>query len=916
MEFDVIYNGTIKMFNNQFGFIETQSEDIYFHKSGIESNEIISVGDTVSFYAEKSPVKKNKLQATKICLLEKKEIQKSSNILIGFIDWYDEDKGFGVIKGYEKEYFFFDNSIKLNKKYLSTDDICVFNDIPSPKKKDKFNAVGIYFINYDTKDSEIKNRVSSAIQAIEITDNDRYYNFIKKVFTKIPNEIYPKNIRVSKAHMLSLFNDLNAFNRSFTFISDNSHLNTYEILFFDTKSSISENKIIDSIKSISYINNENEFKYVKLILQKTNIKIDLKIEGNYKYIFELWNDRLINDIDMSIIALYIKNNFNNIDLKTGIFSRILNEQEQILILSELCELMTEDSYSRTQFYGQDINLKSKIENIINIDTITSNAKATFKIIVNDKSNELHVENVNSINEDFKWLNFNLETFGLSSLIEKITIIENIVSLFKSKPNRGTYSNNTLIEIINKKGFAYVHNNLSLFPLKYEETISSFYYISKEYNGYGWQKVYETSKKFDNLIVLIKELTSDISEEAITDYFKNYSSENLEKEVYLVIEFERSKRLFNIQVDRDRLNSLNNGLARIIFDDRDNVFTNYFDKINLIKSLSENLFQEFIENTYQELPIKEKLKLWLYDIYGQFNYEEYGYYYFVLNKTERTIFNKKAKAIMGEELKQSMLKRREPWEILEELNNEIKYKATWRSIWFENGKIKFCIDADGNFSPSYDWDFSEEKFNLLFDFISGRRLDDIIVFCKYDKIRKVIGLEDLEEIIWKVQIQKEFETNGSINTKGKSFGRIPNNILLRNKSIQLLNKLQLEEFEPTRVLEKSYNITSSSGTVDISLLYSIPTNKSEIAIIWESLELEKSKATHIFKCNRNEYEEIFNDIESYLQGNTKVRSSLNSSDFDEVENQKKLRYLCSINHDNFDYNKWEDSLFEILPEFNR
>lgn len=916
MEFDVVYEGTIKMFNKQFGFIESKFEDIYFHKSGIESKILIEVGDKVSFYVEKSPVKKNKLQATKICLLDKKENQKLSDQLIGFVDWYDKDRGFGVIRGYENEYFFLDNSIKLSKKYLHENDICVFNYIPSPKKKGKFNAIEIYFIDYNEKNYEIRSRVQSALQSIEKTDNDKYYNFIKKVFSNIPKEIYPNSIRISQKYMLSLFTELNAFNHAFTFIKDNSQENLYEILFFESNSTISEKKIIDSVVAINYINNENEFKYIKHILQSSGMITDLKIEGKYEYIFELWSNELINEIDTTLIAQYINNNFNSIDLKSVVFSRVLNEQEQISILKELSELITEDNYSRTRYYGQDKTLKLKFEKIQNIDTITSNAKTTFKNLVFEKNYERQLENVNAINQDFKWLNFNISLFEQSSLIEKIKIIESIVTLFKLKPNRGTYSNNTLIEVINKKGFAYIHNNLSLFPTNYEETISSFYYISKKYNGYGWQKVYETSKQFDNLITLIKELAFDISEEAITEYFQNYSSDNLEKEVYLVIEFERTKKLFNIQTDKELINILNNSLALIIFNDRDNVFANYFDKINLIKSLSENLFQELIETTYQELPIKEKMKLWLYDIYGQFNYEEFGIYYFVLNKTERNIFNKKAKAIMGEELKQSMLKRREPWEnVSDNLRNEKEYKATWRSIWFEDGSIKFCKDTEGNFSSSFAWDFSEEKFNLLFDFISGRRLDDIIVFSKNDKITNVIGLEELEELIWKVQIQREFETYGTINTKGKSLSRIPNNILLRNKSIQLLNKLQLDEFEPTRVLERAYNIASSSGTVDISLLYSIPTNKTEIAIIWESLELEKSKATHIFKCNRNEYREIFNDIESYLQGNTKVRSSLNSSNYIDVENQKKLRYLCSINHDNFDYNKWENSLFEILPELN-
>ena len=80
-----------------------------------------------------------------------------------------------------------------------------------------------------------------------------------------------------------------------------------------------------------------------------------------------------------------------------------------------------------------------------------------------------------------------------------------------------------------------------------------------------------------------------------------------------------------------------------------------------------------------------------------------------------------------------------------------------------------------------------------------------------------------------------------------------------------------------------------------------------------MELEKSKATHIFKCNRTEYESIFSEIENYLSGNLKVRSTLNSNDIDAIGHQKKLRYLCRIEHDNFNFSKWETSLYDILPE---
>ena len=139
------------------------------------------------------------------------------------------------------------------------------------------------------------------------------------------------------------------------------------------------------------------------------------------------------------------------------------------------------------------------------------------------------------------------------------------------------------------------------------------------------------------------------------------------------------------------------------------------------------------------------------------------------------------------------------------------------------------------------------------------------------------------------------------------------MLLRNQCIQLLNNFQIKELEPTRVLEKTFNPNKGGIGVDISLLYSIPINEYEVAIIWESLELEKAKATHIFKCIRTEYENIFSEIEYYLSRSSKVRSTLNSKDVDAIKHQTKLRYLSRIEHDNFNFSKWENSLYEILPE---
>jgi hypothetical protein len=80
------------------------------------------------------------------------------------------------------------------------------------------------------------------------------------------------------------------------------------------------------------------------------------------------------------------------------------------------------------------------------------------------------------------------------------------------------------------------------------------------------------------------------------------------------------------------------------------------------------------------------------------------------------------------------------------------------------------------------------------------------------------------------------------------------------------------------------------------------------VFWESLEFDKSKATHIFKFKVDEYDQVIKKIIDFLQNNVKVRSKLNSETFEE---KKELGYLCRIDHDYFNFDNWKRKVDEIL-----
>lgn len=439
------------------------------------------------------------------------------------------------------------------------------------------------------------------------------------------------------------------------------------------------------------------------------------------------------------------------------------------------------------------------------------------------------------------------------------------------------------------------------------------------------KIYSIPKSFIDDIKLISGVDESHFEEILIE-IESFAKNNNFREANQLIEILKLDNTRNYSLDK--LNS-NRKFWFLWFGDKD---TNSFQKLlkeftdeEILKKivLAQRKDENFISRVaklYANLPISIMLRLWLNDIYGKFDYYQFSNYYFTLNSTERRLFNKKAKAMMSEEIKTSMLKMKEPWKLIETINNDTDesiqiFSATWKSIWFRDGYIMICIDKESKFTDCYNWNFSEEKMNLLYEYISGRKLRELKITVVNDKIKDIEGLEDLEEVIWKIEIQKEIETgvigNNILNKSGSI--KIPANMVLRNRCIQFLNRLQLSELEPTRVIEKAYNLTRGGISVDVSLLYSIPINYYENAIIWESLELEKAKRTHIFKCGRDEFKSIFNDIEVNLSSQIKIRSKLNSSDYVDVNYQKKLRYITGINHDNLDYQKWESDLFEVLPE---
>ena len=314
-----------------------------------------------------------------------------------------------------------------------------------------------------------------------------------------------------------------------------------------------------------------------------------------------------------------------------------------------------------------------------------------------------------------------------------------------------------------------------------------------------------------------------------------------------------------------------------------------------------------------------VRLWIFNLSDEYDFNQYCYYFFMLNKLEQWMFSKKASALMGEEVKQSMLRQRIPWQFIRKEDDNIRiYEATWKSIWFENKKVKILMNDENIFSAPYDWHFSEYKFNFLYDYIVGRKLETLII--QFDistgKINSIENLDALSEVLFKAEIQRLTE-KGDKETLDKLLSGelmkipIPVNSVLRNECLTYLNKLQLGGLEPTRLIERTISFNQRNVSLEHSFLYTIPLDNEEFAIIWESLEMDKAKATHIFRCKVNDYKDIFSDIQKFLSSYTAVRSILNSKS-ELLERKENLGYYRRIDHDNFIFEKWKDKLHFVLP----
>ncbi|MCD7901689.1 MAG: hypothetical protein LUH22_18080 [Bacteroides sp.] len=282
----------------------------------------------------------------------------------------------------------------------------------------------------------------------------------------------------------------------------------------------------------------------------------------------------------------------------------------------------------------------------------------------------------------------------------------------------------------------------------------------------------------------------------------------------------------------------------------------------------------------------------------------------LSKDERKLFNKRIKEY-GRDLQiQLFLDQISKAKLIYEEAEFKIYKCKWHNIYFKNGYIQIFLDRNIS-TEDYYWEFSRKEWNLLAqEYFKNRRMDDIIVkIDNHNYITDIQGLNELETKVTIAEIHKKGTLEKRIEISSQQILKLIHNVAARNKCVHfLLNQnLRHNVIDIQELIEKYGSVRR-----DVSFLFPISDGKGNIYLIWESIEFEKSKATHIFKCKEEVLSNMEEKIKNFLEINYYARSRLNSLKAEEQEIKQNLQYYGRINHDSSEYEIWEERMKIEMP----
>ncbi|MCS6955009.1 MAG: hypothetical protein NZM44_01455, partial [Candidatus Calescibacterium sp.] len=582
------------------------------------------------------------------------------------------------------------------------------------------------------------------LEEIQILDSEPKYQEFKKIYSNLTPENafkfiqkayelatdewkyqlwldgYIKEIDIPYLiHKLTTITDFSYYSNPFQQIFKN--LNHEQQLYVSTA-------FLDKIETID---NETKYRQMQAIYRQVSPQyLSTFIQKAYEIATEKWKYQLLIDFpipdpDMDLIEKWF---IEKMDFNYTIISHLSSEQQNSFINFYLWE---------SQQFGNETNYQ-KIKQIY--QRLSSENNKTFI----QKAYEIANEALK------KAILFNF--FDILTNISQTQKWLLLMDILLQKPKKNKYYNVPLIDLM-RYDVPYIKNEINVF----DNPVLSI--IQHDLYRLGTQRLLP-SKQYERILQFVSTGLAKID-------FEDFLSQiDLDSQIYTIINLREISKYVNSPYNE---NFFVKHAIRLVSSVEEKI-EDYLQKdhllaeiLILIYKIDKQVYQNFADKYSNQFSTYIKMKLWVHDVYDVFDYNNYGFYYFRLNKYEKKRYNQKAREIMKEEIKRMMIAERIPWKYLYTDNeNNNYYEASWKSIWFLNHQIKFCMNDENeehSFSKPYKWDYAEEKFNFLFGYLSKKKIENLQVQEKDGQILYVKGIEALEEHIYKANIEKQIKDHG-------------------------------------------------------------------------------------------------------------------------------------------------------------
>lgn len=928
-----IYTGKIKFFQGSYGFITSEIGDVFFHTTGIRGDYFPFIEDDVIFQARNSNNGNNKLQAFNISLALSENIsQVDGFLMIGVVQQYDHLKGYGIISTpfqvdidgtstiENVTYLFKRHELKT---FIQVGDICSFRGVQKNQNKniaqkcfkfDKFLATIV----------GCKSEVLSAImdkylyvaknfdpiQIVEIArilknnQQIRKY-FLDAVYSKVNTFIKCKLcfqynlLSLEKEHYTDLLNKflsevINKIENGAISITETPHLSQRVFTLKSEKELNPKVNVLGKI-DLSTLNQSIKIKKAKHPLYESykkvcDINLSTNIDTCYNHLKNIVND---GNFDYKVQQRLLKVIYEkcNIEYKYKLFEDNIitldKKQQERLVLDKLAS----EIYNVGEVYD-------KIKDIANNENFETDIKQWFLKVIYEKADT-----------EYKW---------------KLSFEDKLVDLSKEEQDK-------LLQSVAEFGYVKKHYT------QIKDIVSNI--IDESVRQYFSNAIYENANIEYKYKLIFEDclisLTKNQQLEFLGQYFLNDTDINnvwfygQNPNVWKIRE--NYAKLCNFASNKHVNNDIRTDFLKRIYSEADITlqykmlfedclmqfdFLLFIKDIPLLKELKKrdaDKYQNYFEENYSQISKYDRLQLWLNGLNSHYNYLEFIQVAYKLTKDERKLFNMKVKEYAKDERLQSFLNQIPKAKLIDEDEHTKTYQCKWRNIYYKDGAVQIFLDRSTS-TFDYKWTPAREEWNLLTqEYFNNRRIDNITV--KVDNnnhVMTISGLETIEEKIKITEFNKKRRKGANIeHLSTEALSKLIHNVSARNQCVKFLSS-QSSEF---RVLDIRELVSERFGEFyasDISFLFPLPDNENNVFLVWESAEFEKSKATHIFKCETKDVENLENMIKAFLENTVQSRSKLNSSTPENIEIKKRLQYFGRVNHDSIDYRVWEDRMKVALP----